>query len=69
MKVIALCSINSGKYNKGDVINDLSEEEAKQLIKSGAARLTIASDLVQKAKEVAGKVTRPTTKKQTKRGR
>ena len=69
MKVIALCSINSGKYDKGDVIDNLSEQEAKQLIKSGSARLTIAPDLVQKAKEVVRKATSPTTKKKTKQGR
>lgn len=66
MKVKCLCSINSGKYDVGEVI-DLPENEAKDLIKSGAARLTIASDLVQKAKEVI-KMASPTKDKSTNQG-
>ncbi len=64
MKVKCLCSINSGEHNTGDVI-DLPEEEAKALIKAGAARLTIASDLVQKVKEAVKKAspTKQTDKK------
>jgi len=39
MKVEVLGSINSGKHNKGDII-DLPTPEAEQLIKQGAAKAT-----------------------------
>lgn len=37
MWIEALCSINSGQADKGDFL-DLCEDDAKALIKSGAAR-------------------------------
>lgn len=37
MKIEVLCSINSGQYNVGDVI-DLPKDQAKRLVKIGAAK-------------------------------
>ena len=39
MRVEVLSSINSGKHNKGDIV-DFPEPEAKLLIDSGAAKAT-----------------------------
>ena len=37
MKIELLCSLNSGQFNKGDVI-DISKEEANRMIRAGHAK-------------------------------
>jgi hypothetical protein len=39
MKIEVLCSINSGQYDKGSIV-DLPEKQAQALIKAGAAKKT-----------------------------
>lgn len=39
MKVEVLCSINSGQYNRGDII-EVDKKAGEALIKAGAVRLT-----------------------------
>lgn len=50
MKIEVLCSINSGQYNIGDII-DVSPEEAMRLLKNGFAKET-KSHIISEAKPV-----------------
>lgn len=39
MKVEVLCSINSGKYDKGDIAEDFTDEQIERLVKANAVRI------------------------------
>ena len=63
MKVEVLGSINSGKHNRGDIIN-LPDAEAEKLIASGAAKATN-----KKAEKKEPSTTKPKTKAEEKKAK
>ena len=55
MKVEVQCSINSGQYDKGDVV-DLPEATAKIMIQAGTAKKAGGASKVDKPKEQAREI-------------
>lgn len=51
MKIEVQCSINSGRHNKGDIL-DLPKDEAERLIKKGSAKKAGPAAKPTEAKEV-----------------
>lgn len=66
MKIEVLCSINSGMYNIGDVI-DLPKKKAKQLIDAGLARFPKKHSRITEPREIQRIIPKkPKTKNNTK---
>lgn len=55
MKIELLCSLNSGQYNNGDII-DLSFDEAKRLIDNGFARVCSRASEISEAKPISREI-------------